>query len=107
MNGYDEALAFEDFDLWIRSSRKYKYCYSSQALIKRRIVNSSMSRAQFASGNKQRWSTLAVCKKIRALNKNREEDSALRKRLLYEFLLSLRMMDVRLALEFLKLRMSM
>lgn len=106
MSGYDEDLAFEDFDFWIRSSRKYKYCYSSQALIKRRVVSGSMSRAQFTKGNKQRWSTLRVCKKIKTLNKNREEDSALRKRLRYELFLSLRMMDITIALEFLKLRMT-
>jgi glycosyltransferase involved in cell wall biosynthesis len=106
MNGYDEALAFEDFDFWIRSSRKFKYCYSSQTLLKKRVVNSSMSQLQFTKGNKQRWSTFLVCKKIKALNKNSVEDNALRKRLLYEFFLSLRMMDIALALEFLKLRMT-
>ena len=70
------------------------------------MVNNSMSQAQFTKGNKQRWSTLTVCKKIKTLNKNREEDHALRKRLRYEFFLSLRMMDIMLALEFLKLRMT-
>lgn len=106
MNGYDETLAFEDFDFWVRSSRTYKYCYSAQALVKKRVVNNSMSQSQFTKGNKQRWSTLIVCKKIKALNKNREEDNALRKRLRYELFLSLRMMDIMLAWEFLKLRMT-
>jgi glycosyltransferase involved in cell wall biosynthesis len=106
MKGYDEALAFEDFDFWIRSSRSYKYCYSTQVLLKKRVVNNSMSHTQFTKGNMQRWSTLMVCKKIKTLNKSGEEDHALRKRLRYEFFLSLRMMDILLALEFLKLRMT-
>ncbi len=106
MNGYDETLAFEDFDFWVRSSRSYKYCYSPEALLKKRTVNNSMSQTQFKKGNKQRWSTLMVCKKIKALNKNEEEDNALRKRLRYELFLSLRMMDIALAWEFLKLRMT-
>ncbi|MBK5279172.1 MAG: glycosyltransferase family 2 protein [Bacteroidia bacterium] len=103
MNGYDESLAFEDFDFWIRSSRKFKYCYVPQVLEKKRLVNSSMSQRQFTRGNHQRWSTLAVCKKIKALNRNLEEDKALQRRLRYEFLLSMRMMDVSLAMQFLKL----
>ncbi len=104
--GYDEAMAFEDFDFWIRSSRAYNYCYCPKVLVKKRVVNSSMSQMQFTKGNKQRWSTLLVCRKIKALNKNRMEDEALRKRLRYELFLSLRMMDFTLALEFLKLRMT-
>ena len=103
MGGYDEALAYEDFDLWIRSSRKFKYCYSSNVLVKRRLVSSSMSRQQFIKASKQRWSTLVVCRKIKVLNKNFEEDKALQHRLRYELFLSLKMMDIRLALEFLKL----
>jgi len=106
LNGYDETLTFEDFDFWIRSARTYKYCYSPQALLKKRVVNNSMSQVQFTKGNKQRWSTLAVCKKIKDLNKSSEEDHALRKRLRYEIFLSLRMMDIRLAVGFLKLRMA-
>lgn len=103
MGGYDEALAYEDFDLWIRSSRKFKYCYSSNVLVKRRLVSSSMSRQQFTKASKQRWSTLVVCKKVKALNKNSEEEKALQHRLRYELLLSLKMLDIRLAVEFLKL----
>ena len=103
MGGYDEELAYEDFDLWIRSSRKFKYCYSPNVLVKRRLVSSSMSRQQFTKASKQRWSTLVVCKKVKALNKNSEEEKALQHRLRYELLLSLKMLDIRLAVEFLKL----
>ena len=103
MGGYDEELAYEDFDLWIRSSRKFKYCYSPNVLVKRRLVSSSMSRQQFTKASKQRWSTLVVCGKIKVLNKNFEEEKALQHRLRYELLLSLKMLDIRLAVEFLKL----
>lgn len=103
MGGYDEELAYEDFDFWIRSSRKFMYCYSPNVLVKRRLVSSSMSRQQFIKASKQRWSTLVVCGKIKVLNKNFEEDKALQHRLRYELSLSLKMMDFRLALEFLKL----
>lgn len=104
--GYDEKLAFEDFDLWIRASRTYKFCYSSKVLVKRRLVSNSMSSDQFKRNNKQRWSTLEVCQKIRNLNRSMEEDKALRHRLRYEFMLSLKMFDINLAGRFLKLWMQ-
>ncbi len=105
LNGYDEALAFEDFDLWVRASRKYKFCYLPEVLIKRRMVSTSMSKAQFKGKNAQRWSTYLVCKKIKNLNQTKEEEKALRQRLRYEILLSLKMLDFGLALHFFKLMM--
>jgi len=101
--GYDESLAFEDFDLWMRASRDFKFCYSPQVLVKRRVVKTSMSKNQFTKNNSQRWSTLKVCEKIKHLNRTQEEDKALRHRLTYEFLLSLKMIDIKLAFGFLKL----
>jgi glycosyltransferase involved in cell wall biosynthesis len=103
MNGYDEALAFEDFDLWIRSGRNCKYCYVPEVLVKKRIAKGSMSQDQFVRASLQRWSTLRVCEKIKSLNRREEENKALRHRLRYECMLSLKMMDVKLAFEFLKL----
>ena len=102
MGGYDDSLAFEDFDFLIRASREYFFCYSSKALVKRRLVKNSMSEKQFERGNEQRMSTLIICKKIQKLNRNKEEENALRKRVRYEFLLSLQMLDLGLAIEFLK-----
>jgi len=103
MGGYDDSLAFEDFDFLIRASREYFFCYSSKPLVKRRLVKNSMSEKQFERGNQQRTSTLIVCKKIQKLNRNRGEEKALKRRVRYEFLLSLRMFDIGLAIEFLKL----
>jgi glycosyltransferase involved in cell wall biosynthesis len=103
LNGYDEALAFEDFDLWIRASREFHFYYSPEVLVKKRVIDSSLSAKQFTSGNIQRWSTLEVCKKIIVLNRTTEERASLRKRLRYEIWLSLRMGDVKLAVEFGKL----
>ncbi len=103
MKGYDESLAFEDFDVWIRSSRKFKYCYSKEVLVRKRLAKNSMSQGQFVTGSNQRWSTLKVCQKIKELNKTEEEDKALLHRVRYEFMLSLKMMDIRLAFQFLKL----
>lgn len=107
LHGYDETLAFEDFDFWIRSARMVKYIYTPEALIQRRLVNTSMSNQQFVRASAQRWSTLEVCKKIKILNRSPEENKALKSRLRYEMLLSLRMLDFKLALAFLRLRRSL
>jgi glycosyltransferase involved in cell wall biosynthesis len=84
LNGYDETLAYEDFDFWIRSSRDFWYFYCPTVLVKKRIVKGSMSDQQFKKGNSQQLSTYRVCEKIRQLNKTGEEDAAMDVRLLYE-----------------------
>lgn len=103
LNGYDESLAFEDFDLWIRASRNWHFYYSPEVRVRKRIINSSLSKQQFRKGDLQRWSTLEVCKKIKTLNRTQSENVALRKRLFYEFGLSMRMGDFKLAVEFAKM----
>ncbi|MFM7429555.1 MAG: glycosyltransferase [Flammeovirgaceae bacterium] len=103
IGGYDETLAFEDFDFLIRSSREFNYFYTPLPLVKKRILASSMSATQFVRNNPQRWSTYQVCKKIALLNKTIEEQNALKKRLLYECRTSVRLFELRLALKFLKL----
>lgn len=103
LNGYDESLAFEDFDLWIRASRNWHFYYSPEVRVRKRVINSSLSKQQFRKGDLQRWSTLEVCKKIKTLNRTQSENVALRKRLFYEFGLSIRMGDFKLAFEFAKI----
>lgn len=104
--GYDESLAFEDFDFWIRASRNFKFIYSPSVLVKKRVLSTSMSAKQFERSNPQRWSTLEVCKKIKELNRTQEEADALRRRLLYEISVSLRAFDFTLAFSFWRLLRS-
>jgi glycosyltransferase involved in cell wall biosynthesis len=106
LHGYDETLAFEDFDFWIRASRDYKFIYSPDVLVTKREVLSSMSAKQFVRSGPQRWSTLEVCKKIKHLNRNKEEDAALKQRLYYEMRVSLVAFDFGLAYSFWKLLRS-
>jgi glycosyltransferase involved in cell wall biosynthesis len=97
LNGYDESLAFEDFDFWVRAARKFKFIYSPNVLLKKRSVPDSMSKNQFKRSGAQRWSTYKVCNKIKELNKKPDEVAALKRRLKYELKLSLRMVDLKLA----------
>jgi glycosyltransferase involved in cell wall biosynthesis len=103
LNGYDESLAFEDFDVWVRASRKFKFIYSPTVLLKKRSVINSMSKNQFKRSGAQRWSTYKVCEKIKQLNRTPEEGAALKRRLIYELKLSLRMVDLKLASAYFKL----
>lgn len=101
MGGYDEALQYEDFDLWVRSSRQFKYFYIPVPLVKRRVVRGGLHERQFSRGrNSHAWSTLAVCRKILGLNRTREERGALQTRLNYEIRQSLLRGDLRLALAY-------
>lgn len=103
IGGYDEALAFEDFDFLIRSSREFNYFYTPLPLVKKRRVASSMSATQFVRNSSQRWSTYQVCKKIDLLNRTTEERNALKRRLLYESRTSIRLFELLLAFKFLQL----
>jgi len=84
LGGYDESLSFEDFDFIIRSARDFKYCYSSDVLVKRRIVKQSKSQVQYQKGSADLWSVLAVCEKAIDLVKNKKEKLSLNRRLQYE-----------------------
>jgi hypothetical protein len=103
LGGYDENLAYEDFDFWIRSSRRFHYCYTPEVLMKKRIVKKSMSAKQFRWFSPQQYTTYTVCKKIMALNATVEEQAALGRRILYEVYVSLRLLMLPLACRYLVL----
>jgi Glycosyltransferase like family 2 len=103
LGGYDEALAYEDFDFFVRASRSYLFCYTPKVLVKKRLVSNSMSSKQFKGDKFQRWSTLRVCEKINQLNKTKGEVNSLRKRIRYEIVVSLRRAEFKLVWEFGKL----
>lgn len=105
LGGYDETLSYEDFDFWIRSSRAFKYAYSPEVLVKKRISKNSLGSKQFKFFSAHSESTYKVCEKIFRLNNSREEQQALHQRLLYEIKLNLRLLNIGVALKFLLLRM--
>jgi len=84
LGGYDEALSYEDFDFWVRSSRKYKYAYQDEILTFKRKVKGSLS-TQFYQlrQNKLLDSTLIVCRKAALLNQKEEEKQALANNIRY------------------------
>jgi glycosyltransferase involved in cell wall biosynthesis len=85
LNGYDENLAYEDFDFWVRSSRKYKYAYLSEVLTHVRISPRSMSSRQYRPGDSQLHSTFLVCEKAIGLCRDDKDRKVLLARIRYEF----------------------
>jgi glycosyltransferase involved in cell wall biosynthesis len=103
LGGYDESLEYEDFDFWIRSSRNFKYFYTPTVLVKQRLVKGGLHERQFTRRSRHAWSTLAVCRKILHLNRNKAEHSALTSRLWYEIRQSTYRGDFMLAFQYMML----
>lgn len=99
LGGYDESLSYEDFDFWIRSSRVFKYCYTPEVLVSKRVLKGSLSSRQFERGSKHQETTYRVCKKIYFLNRTKEERTALTKRIAYEIKCSIEMMNIGVSLK--------
>lgn len=103
LGGYDENLTYEDFDFLVRSSRKYKYCYTDEVLVHRRILPNSMSTKQYVYKSEQMKSTLDICKKIKQMNTTTDEDQALRVRIYYEMRQCIKTGNIKLFFKYLKL----
>ena len=88
LGGYDEALAYEDFDFWVRSARNWKYDYLKEPLTLIRKTRGSLSSKFHQKDNTLIRSTLEVCKKIKSLNRSVSENTALVHRLKYELKLA-------------------
>ncbi len=91
IGGYDESLAYEDFDFWVRSGRYFNYVYTDEVLMKKRKLNTSMSANRYRHWqNEQLSSVYQVCEKAFSLCKTRAELKSLRWRLFYEYRQALR-----------------
>ncbi len=84
LGGYDESLAYEDFDLWVRASRQWKFCYTDKVLVHKRMLADSHGQQQYTRGSKQMYSTYQICLKAYDLCENKSEFAALRRRIRYE-----------------------
>lgn len=104
LGGYDEALAYEDFDFWVRSARRWKYCYTDKVLVKKRVLPNSWSTKQYQLESAQLASTIIVCQKASKLNESREEQQALGNRLRYELRQAIRYRHWYLGHQFLELK---
>ncbi len=104
LGGYDETLAYEDFDFWLRSSRHWDYAYLDEVHMQKRKLQTSMSASRYRHHqNDQLASVLKVCQKAFHLCKTKGELNALKTRLNYEYRQCLRNDAKDLAQEYLHL----
>lgn len=110
LNGYDENLAYEDLDLWIRASRVYDFDYIDEILIKKRISTTSFGTHFFikndARSKKINYSTYLILQKSIALNRSKIEHKAILKRMHFEMILSFKTADYSLFLKYILLEVK-
>lgn len=103
LGGYDESLAYEDFDFLLRASKRFHFFFTDEILVKRRVVKGSMSSLQYKKGSPQLWSTYKICLKAWDLNSNKQEEKALKKRIIYEGRKALQLGEFKLFFKYLQL----
>jgi len=110
LNGYDENLAYEDLDLWIRASRIYDFDYIDSILIKKRISTTSLGTHFFIKNDERsrkiNYSTYLIIKKAIQLNKTKIEHKAILKRMHFEMILTYKTADFKLLLKYILLEIK-
>ncbi|RYF74714.1 MAG: glycosyltransferase [Cytophagaceae bacterium] len=81
LGGYDENLAYEDFDFWVRSARVYRYAYIDEVLTRKRLIANSQSQQVLRVDNTLLESTWRVCQKAYDLCQTTDEYKALASRM--------------------------
>ncbi|WP_367771554.1 glycosyltransferase [Flavobacterium sp. WC2421] len=93
LDGYDENLAYEDLDFWIRASRIYAFDFIDEILIQKRIVSNSMATDFYKKKNKINHSTYVILKKAIGLNRSKIENKTVLKRIHFEMILAYKNLD--------------
>ncbi|MEN2412979.1 glycosyltransferase family 2 protein [Flavobacterium mesophilum] len=110
LKGYDENLAYEDLDLWIRASRNYNVDYIDEISIQKRISTDSLGTRFFlkndARAKRINYSTYLIIKKAILLNRTKEEHKAILKRIHFEMILAYKTSDFKLLLKYILLEVK-
>jgi glycosyltransferase involved in cell wall biosynthesis len=97
LKGYDENLAYEDYDFWIRASRIYSFDYVDEILIKKRVLEDSMYTLLTKKNNPRtrhfNYSTYLILQKAFVLNRNKAEFRAMLKRVHFEMTVAFKTRD--------------
>ncbi len=106
LGGYDETLAYEDLDSWIRASREYEFDFIDEVVVKKRTVGNSLGSNFYKKKHKINFSTYKILKKALKLNRSKVEDLALQKRVNHEIIHSFRNQSWTLLIKNIVLRLS-
>ena len=97
LNGYDENLAYEDYDFWIRASRIYNFDYVDKILVQKRVLKDSMYTLLTKKNNKKtsqfNYSTYLILQKAFKLNRTKAEFIAMLKRIHFEMTVAYKTRD--------------
>lgn len=108
LKGFDENLYYEDLDFWIRTSRQYEFDFIDEILVQKRILKSAMTSDFFkkndARAKKINYSTYLILKKAAKLNRTKEENKALLKRVHFEIILAYKTQNYSLLFRYLWLK---
>lgn len=111
LNGYDESLAYEDLDFWIRASRIYDFDFIDEILIRKRTVDNSLGTHFFMKNDtrarKINQSTYLILKKAISLNRTKKEDQAVLKRIHFEIILNHKTTNYTLLLKYILLEIKL
>lgn len=110
LNGYDENLAYEDYDFWIRASRIYNFDYVDKILVQKRVLSDSMYTLLTKKNNKKtrrfNYSTYLILQKAFKLNRTKEEFVAMLKRIHYEMTVAYKTRDFSLLMKYIFLELK-
>ncbi|GGF10243.1 glycosyltransferase family 2 protein [Hymenobacter cavernae] len=84
LGGYDETLAYEDFDFWVRAARNWQFHFLNEVTTRKRLHAASMSRRGYRPNDPFLASTIQVCRKALMLCRTPAERAALAVRLRWE-----------------------
>lgn len=84
LGGYDETLAYEDFDFCVRASPRWEFYFQDALLTRKRLHPRSMSSKAHRPGDPNAASTIRVCEKALALCQTPNEWAALAVRVRWE-----------------------
>lgn len=105
LEGYDETLAYEDLDSWIRASRVYEFDFIDEILVKKRTVANSLGSNFYKKKHSINNSTYKILKKALKLNRSKIEDLALQKRVHHEIIHSFKNQSWKLFIKNIGLRL--
>lgn len=110
LNGYDDNLAYEDYDLWIRAARSYNFDFVDKILVQKRMLDSSM----FALSTKRNdvktrrfnYSTYLILQKVFVLNKSKAEFKAMLLKINLEMQVAIHTRDFALLFKYIMLNLK-
>lgn len=110
LNGYDENLAYEDYDFWIRASRTYNFDYIDEILVSKRVLDNSLYTLLLKKSNAKtrhfNYSTYLILQKAFVLNRHKSEFKAMLKRIHFEMTVAYKTRDFVLLMKYIMLELK-